>query len=274
MSSPAAVPSSRPAPPRLTVRGLVKDFAGRRGARPSGPSTMSTSTSATGEFVCLDRRVGLRQVDAAEHRRRARVRHRRRGRGRRRTGRRPRTRPGDGVPGVLAVPVEDGRRQHRVRARTRRRGRAPNVVSASKNCSGSWSSPHSPTTCRSSCPAGCASGSPSPGRSRPQPDVLLLDEPFGALDAITKRSMQEFIRTVWLRTGVTILMVTHDVAEAIYLSQRIYVMTPRPGRVATTIDVPFGAVRGPVREARCPLPRPASTRSRTCCRRDPRRSAT
>ncbi len=79
----------------------------------------------------------------------------------------------------------------------------------------------------------------------PEPDVLLLDEPFGALDAITKRSMQEFIRTVWLRTGVTILMVTHDVPEAIYLSQRIYVMTPRPGRVATTIEVPFGSARGP-----------------------------
>jgi len=78
-----------------------------------------------------------------------------------------------------------------------------------------------------------------------QPDVLLLDEPFGALDAITKRSMQEFIRTVWLRTGVTILMVTHDVPEAIYLSQRIYVMSPRPGRVTTVIDVPFGTTRGP-----------------------------
>jgi len=79
----------------------------------------------------------------------------------------------------------------------------------------------------------------------PEPDVLLLDEPFGALDAITTRSMQEFVRTVWLRTGVTILMVTHDVPEAIYLSQRIYVMSPRPGRVTTTIDVPFGATRGP-----------------------------
>jgi NitT/TauT family transport system ATP-binding protein len=79
----------------------------------------------------------------------------------------------------------------------------------------------------------------------PEPDVLLLDEPFGALDAITKRSMQEFIRTVWVRTGVTILMVTHDVPEAIYLSERIYVMSPRPGRVTTTIDVPFGKVRGP-----------------------------
>ena len=57
--------------------------------------------------------------------------------------------------------------------------------------------------------------------------------------------MQEFLRSVWMRTGVTVLMVTHDVAEAIYLSQRIYVMSPRPGRVATTIDVPFGTARGP-----------------------------
>ncbi len=80
----------------------------------------------------------------------------------------------------------------------------------------------------------------------PSPDVLLLDEPFGALDAMTKRSLQEFLRIVWLRTGTTILMVTHDVPEAIYLSQRICVMTPHPGRLAEIIDVPFGAVRGPM----------------------------
>lgn len=79
----------------------------------------------------------------------------------------------------------------------------------------------------------------------PQPDVLLLDEPFGALDAQTKRAMQDFLLAVWQRTGATILMVTHDVEEAIYLSQRIYVLTSRPGRVATVIDVPFGRDRGP-----------------------------
>ena len=77
----------------------------------------------------------------------------------------------------------------------------------------------------------------------PSPDVLLLDEPFGALDAQTKRTMQEFLRTVWRRTGTTILMVTHDVPEAIYLSNRVYVMTPRPGRVAEVIDVPFDSNR-------------------------------
>jgi len=79
----------------------------------------------------------------------------------------------------------------------------------------------------------------------PEPDVLLLDEPFGALDAQTKRSMQDFLLSVQARTGATVLMVTHDVSEAIYLSQRVYVFASRPGRVAEEITVPFGASRGP-----------------------------
>jgi NitT/TauT family transport system ATP-binding protein len=79
----------------------------------------------------------------------------------------------------------------------------------------------------------------------PAPDVLLLDEPFGALDAQTKKAMQDFLLTVWQRTGATILMVTHDVEESIYLSQRIYVLTARPGRVGAVVEVPFGRDRGP-----------------------------
>jgi NitT/TauT family transport system ATP-binding protein len=79
----------------------------------------------------------------------------------------------------------------------------------------------------------------------PEPDVLLLDEPFGALDAQTRRAMQDFLLTVWRRTRATILMVTHDVEEAIYLANRIYVMAARPGRVAEVVDVPFGSERGP-----------------------------
>jgi NitT/TauT family transport system ATP-binding protein len=79
----------------------------------------------------------------------------------------------------------------------------------------------------------------------PQPDLLLFDEPFGALDAQTRLAMQDFALTVWQRTGTTILMVTHDVEEAIYLSQRIVVLEPHPGRVLTEIDVPFGRSRGP-----------------------------
>ena len=77
----------------------------------------------------------------------------------------------------------------------------------------------------------------------PRPDVLLLDEPFGALDAQTKRSMQDYLLDVWRQFGTTILMVTHDVEEAVYLSGRVYVFTARPGRVAAEVPVPFGPDR-------------------------------
>ena len=89
----------------------------------------------------------------------------------------------------------------------------------------------------------------------PEPDVLLLDEPFGALDAQTRRAMQDFLLTLWKRTGCTIVMVTHDVEEAIYLSNRVYVMSPLPGRIAEIVDVPFDRPRPP-RPARPALPRP------------------
>jgi NitT/TauT family transport system ATP-binding protein len=79
----------------------------------------------------------------------------------------------------------------------------------------------------------------------PEPDIQLLDEPFGALDAQTRLAMQDFLLSVWTRTGTTVLLVTHDVEEAIYLSQRIYAFTSHPGRVAEEIEVPFGSVRGP-----------------------------
>ena len=62
-----------------------------------------------------------------------------------------------------------------------------------------------------------------------EPEVLLLDEPFGALDATHAALMQEFLLDVWRTTGTTILMVTHDVEEAIFLAQRIYVLVVAPG---------------------------------------------
>jgi NitT/TauT family transport system ATP-binding protein len=64
-----------------------------------------------------------------------------------------------------------------------------------------------------------------------QPKILLMDEPFGALDVQTKESMQEFMLELWRRTNTTILMITHDVEEAVFLSQRIYVLSSRPGTV-------------------------------------------
>jgi NitT/TauT family transport system ATP-binding protein len=70
-----------------------------------------------------------------------------------------------------------------------------------------------------------------------EPAVLLMDEPFGALDAQTKEQMQEFLLELWSKTHVTVLMITHDVEEAIYLSQRIYVLSCRPGQVKSEIAI-------------------------------------
>jgi len=64
-----------------------------------------------------------------------------------------------------------------------------------------------------------------------KPKILLMDEPFGALDIQTKENMQQFLLEIWSKTGCTILMITHDVREAVFLSQRIYVLSARPGTV-------------------------------------------
>jgi NitT/TauT family transport system ATP-binding protein len=76
-----------------------------------------------------------------------------------------------------------------------------------------------------------------------RPDVLLMDEPFGALDAQTREVMHDLIRHVYLLEKTTVVFVTHDVEEALYLGQRVVVMAPRPGRIDSIVDVPFGAER-------------------------------
>jgi ABC-type nitrate/sulfonate/bicarbonate transport system ATPase subunit len=68
-------------------------------------------------------------------------------------------------------------------------------------------------------------------------DVLVLDEPFGALDALTREAMREWLLGVWEADRKTILLVTHDVEEAVFLSDRVYVMSGRPGRVRTEVEV-------------------------------------
>ena len=242
MSSTAATVATQPAP-RLTVRGLVKDFTGRRGATVRAIDHVDLDVGI-GEFVCLIGASGcgkstlLNIVGGLE----------------------------SATDGVVAVDGETvvgpGPDRGMVfqayslypwktvadniafglelagMARGERRERVEELLGIMELTA---FADHLPKQLS----GGMRQRVAIARALAPQPDLLLLDEPFGALDAITKRSMQEFIRTVWLRTGVTILMVTHDVPEAIYLSQRISVMTPRPGRIATTIEVPFGAVRGP-----------------------------
>ena len=69
------------------------------------------------------------------------------------------------------------------------------------------------------------------------PRVLLMDEPFGALDAQSRNNLQEFLVGLWERTGLTILFVTHNVDEAVYLGDRVFAMTPRPGRIHRVYEV-------------------------------------
>ena len=68
-------------------------------------------------------------------------------------------------------------------------------------------------------------------------DVILLDEPFGALDAQTKQQMQEWLLQIWTDFGKTVIFITHDVEEAVYLSDEVHVMASRPGRVVARIDI-------------------------------------
>jgi NitT/TauT family transport system ATP-binding protein len=73
-----------------------------------------------------------------------------------------------------------------------------------------------------------------------QPKLLLLDEPFAALDEITRNVLGDDLLRLWKEDGLTVLFVTHSVSESSYLSQRVLVMTPRPGRIAEDIALPFG----------------------------------
>jgi NitT/TauT family transport system ATP-binding protein len=70
-----------------------------------------------------------------------------------------------------------------------------------------------------------------------RPDILLMDEPFGALDAMIRVELQDLLLELWKELGLTILFVTHDLDEALYLAQRVIVLSASPGRVADTIDV-------------------------------------
>ena len=91
----------------------------------------------------------------------------------------------------------------------------------------------------------------------PDPDILLMDEPFGALDSMTREQMQELLVSVWASTGKQVFFITHSIEEAIFLGTQVIVMSPRPGRIVARFDPDFVRTFARDQEARAIKTSPA-----------------
>jgi NitT/TauT family transport system ATP-binding protein len=69
------------------------------------------------------------------------------------------------------------------------------------------------------------------------PQILLMDEPFGALDAMTREAMNLELRRIWRESGKTVFFITHSIPEAVFLAERVLILSPRPGRIVEVLDV-------------------------------------
>lgn len=87
----------------------------------------------------------------------------------------------------------------------------------------------------------------------PDPDVMLMDEPFAALDSLTRDQLQEELLSIWSRSDKTFVLITHNIEEAVFLSDRIVVMAPRPGYIRAILDIPLPRPRQPHARVRDPL---------------------